>query len=593
MDSSALFDPPADFLDANLRALRARNAALTSAIESAQPPPSIRAATARDGGRSFCWTEGGRTNWLGRTSLPTVRSQALVDAFQPGSGNVLLVGFGQGAEVRLLLDRLLEHQAVFVIEECPWAAKLVLRLHDFSRDVEAGRLVLLNGPDAWDQYRRFLLQHDGYLVPERILSWPYFSTATAMDISSRVSLINSGVEAARAENFRKGQESGAMTTKQTGDAASAAIICNQADSACRRLAADLAAAARRLGYTPQSFVPDSPRLMHPLAVARTLASARPRFCLLIDCLPATLPYSLPDAPLFIVCSHDKPLAEEWLRNVPSGARLGVRTASQKLAAQRNGIDAGRLHLLLPATGRTGPPVQTPSMSTQIAVLADLTDPSPEAAGLHLASHRRLWQAATSILSRRVDDYRDEMAEEVFAAAQRQAGFRIESPQVAAALIERIRQQLGPAIVRSAYCHALRAAGLEFQLCGAHQTPGGQVNAHFRPPWHTDHGPRPGDVGLVILLEPSGLVHPELLDSLAAGLPVLIRAHPAHQAADGLGGVIDTARHAWPFKSRGELVALARRFSRAPGEFQERAAAASRHVLDSHTWLARLADLLAS
>ena len=162
----------------NLAALQEVDAVLAETLAAVNVPASVVSAVGRDGELTYRIGEGSEAAaWFGRTSMPSISGPAILDTFDPGNGNVLLPKMGQGIEMKLLLERLPAHRAVFVLEDDSLAAVLALRLYDVSDGIRAGRLVLLTGGQPEDSLRQFLTDHGGYVIPDRILGWPWLSQA--------------------------------------------------------------------------------------------------------------------------------------------------------------------------------------------------------------------------------------------------------------------------------------------------------------------------------------------------------------------------------------------------------------------------------
>ncbi|HVP13068.1 MAG TPA: glycosyltransferase [Phycisphaerae bacterium] len=588
--ASSASDPA--IFEANIAALKLFLPKSAERMLAAAPPPSARATLGRDGCLTYAWSDDReRLHWLGRTSMPSIRAAALVDAFQPGNRNVLLAGFGQGAEARLLLDRLLPHQAVMVVEEDAWAAALSLRLYDFSADFQRRRLPLFAGPDAWDALQEFLQSSDGYLTPERVLSWPWFEAKAVADVSNRLLEIGKQVarhRASRQDDRRRSRKAGAAAPcSQT-----IALLSNVPQINVKHLADRLSAAADSLDRPCVRFILDDPAMVHPFAVEDALQECAPGVLVLLDVAPDSLRYELPDAPSIIVCAHRHALANEWLSGLDKAVRLGVPTATQRRQAMELGLDASRV-VLLPPAAWPRPDSGKPHPGDRLIVLADGANTSAEAAGLHLASHCQLWKASLTVLREHCDTYCDDQAADILDSVERKLNIRLDSQEVRAGLIDRIRRILGPALVREAYCQALAAAGFDFDLYGEGWASHPALKGYHRGPWpeprlvdHTLQGH-----GLLICVEPSGCLRSVVLDALVAGLAVAVRAHPLDETGDGLSAVLDPDRHICRFQTRSELVELAGRFTRKPEEFRLQAAATAAHVMAGHTWTHRLQSIL--
>jgi hypothetical protein len=631
-------------LDANIAAMAAFCPRAAEGLRGAKPPASVRPTPGRDGAPTYAWVDDqGRHRWLGRTSMPTVSSVELVGMFQPGPHNVLLSGFGQGAEVQLLLRRLAPHQAVFAVDENPWAVTLSLGLYDFADDLRAGRLLCFVGSAAWAMLRDFLLEHDGFLTPQRILSWPWFDAAEASEVSDRVSAIASEVASRRETGHaetrkrRNVETSKRRTVAQrqrpsdsTVDPPVIAVLSNLPDARVHRFGRHLSAAAESLGWPCSRFLLERPAMVHPYAIEAALWKASPTVVVLVDVSGGALHAETPPVPSLIVWTQTQPLPPEWVKHLAPSVRLGVRLQRQQRQAVELGVDPARVLLLPPAAvpgqetskrrnvetskrrdvetskrrntafsrnpagvraktsnARVLGPV-TVTRCTRIIVIADGHDLSPNAVGLHLASHRRLWKAAGQILQHQCDTYHDDHADAVLDAAQRKLRIKIDSSDVRQGLTTRIRQVLGPVLARRAYCLALVQAGIDFDLHGGWDHDD-TLKQYDRGPW-----PDPADVpavleghALIVSIEPSGTLQPPLLDGIAAGLVAAVRAHPLDDTHDGLSAVLNPARHVWRFDTRRDLVQLLQRFQTSPADFLQRATDAAAHVNAHHTWASRL------
>ena len=592
MSECATLEPDPCLFNANLAALRRVLPSTADRIASTPAPQSLTLASGRDGARTFKWTdETGQVRWLGRTSMPTLSCEALAAAFQPGGGNTLLFTFGQGGEVSALLRRLADHQAIIAIDETPWAVAAALQLRDFAADIDRRRLLVFVGPSAWDECRQFLTQHEGFLLPERILSWPWFEPETAAFASNQLAAIQTSVAKHRTESRPVAV---VKTAAQPPDGAQSAValVSNVPHPNVHRLARRLAAGADAAGVRCSRFVLDSPLLVHPRAIEKTLAEFRPTLHVLIDVPPDALGYALPEAPVLILCSHAEPLPEEWLKRVPSSARLGVRTEGQRRAAIKSGIPESHL-VFLPPAALPGLATAPRPKNARVLVIGDDADPTARSAGLHLVSHRQLWGAATRIIDGRIDAYNDSDTADVFTAAERMLGIRIDSDEVRNGLIERIRLRLGPVLMRRAYCLALAEAGIEFDLFGRGWEQHESLRAFHRGPWPAaEHDSAClADYGALLALETSGHVEPWLLDGLAAGLVGLVRSHPLDETRDGLAAVLRPDRHVVRFGSRSDLVEQVLRLVESPEAFSQQAVEAMNHINAAHTWRHRIQTII--
>lgn len=180
------------------------DAGLAGRLESLDLAPfNPTPACTRDGRISFRFNRPEGSQWLGRTSIPSVRAAALLSQFDPGQANVLLPALAEGTEAESLLETLGGHRCVFVWEPDPVTVRLALALHDYTAAITANRLILLccslaELPDALVDW---LGRHPQCQCPNRLMMWPWQSPA-------ELSECRSAVEAAWQEIARRRQSSG-------------------------------------------------------------------------------------------------------------------------------------------------------------------------------------------------------------------------------------------------------------------------------------------------------------------------------------------------------------------------------------------------
>lgn len=574
-----------DRLEQQLTALARRLPDSAESLRRAALPADVRFATGRDGAMTLFWQQAdGSPAWLGRTTMPQARAEALVEAFAPGSGNVLLVGIGQGAEAAMLLARLAPHQAVFVIEEDAPTAALAICLHDFAVHLERGRLLIFAGSDAWGGLHRFLLEQSGYLVPDRVLSWPHFSHSDVHAISARLTAISQDVAVHRAA--RRAALSSVLEQASLGQAGSSAsqrgrlaIVSAAPSSAAWEAASRLGEGASAAGAEVVTFVYNRPDAVHPLAMEERLASWRPLRIVMLDCLPGALGFRLPGALLEVMPTHGQPFSHEWLGQIPADARLIARSARQQSAAVEAGFPAARIVLCPPAARvaavqrgvnqAASAPRADASASRGVALLATPLSTSAAAAGLNLATHVKLYERAASLGAARVDTLKPADAESLLAKAERDLGFHIRSAAVRSGLLERVTRLLIPALVNEAY----------------------RAIAHSRDPQLAciPHGGELPGAGLFVVLDAAESRIHAILDALAMDGCVAVRQNDDTVDA-ALGDVAGAAAHLIRFGSRAELTELLDRYQREPQAFAARGSAGGAFVRASHTWLHRFQSL---
>lgn len=191
-------------LSRNLDALRKVDVPLADRLAGLDPADGHpRLLRTRDGQTNFRLSSpDGHEYWLGWTSIPAVRAGALIEQFNPGDGNILLPGVGEGTEIAILLTKLKQDRRVFVWEPDGMAVRLALALRDYAVNLSTGRLVLLAGPlaELSSMLAAWLHRHPGVAFPTRMMMLPWHTPAETAEIRSAVEAALSRMASTSATN---------------------------------------------------------------------------------------------------------------------------------------------------------------------------------------------------------------------------------------------------------------------------------------------------------------------------------------------------------------------------------------------------------
>jgi len=504
--SAFTVEPNAErLLHANLAALLESQTYAITAIRSASLPHNLERVTGRDGTPTYCLRDatGNATQWLGPTTTPFVTADALLGKFDAGMGNVLLPMIGDGSMASALLAKLRPHQALFVVEPEAWRAKAALMLYDFTVAAREGRLVLCVGPDGWEQLRQFLAACPGYLPPERTLALPWIDAAQMRAIQAEMQALQATPVSNSGERHPDAGERSTATKR-------VAFVSNSLAPEAQYIARQLETAAND-DDSCDAFcsVPDRPDSLHPNFVQTRLNALQPTHLLLIDCGPQDLSVALPEAPKHIVISHGDDISVTLFKQDMQNTRWWVRSNAQRAAAISAGVDQDRVATYVPTCCVATEPA---AISMDRIVVAGPTHvPEAEHVGLNLGSHRALWRACATIISERVDSYTDEHADQVLRDAERTLKTSIQSDDVRAGLVERVRQHLGPAVIAARVRDALATLNIEVIA-----TPQATLLRD------TPHAP-------VVWINTSRVIHPAAIRLAAAGIPIALRSTNASAA----------------------------------------------------------------
>lgn len=487
-----------------------------------------------------------------------------------------------------LLPRLLPHQALLVVDNTASSVALAFRLHDFSAAIEAGQLRLFVGESAWDDLRGFLESHPGYLAPNRILAWPWFDAREVAQLTQRLGDINKVVAQRRSDALAD-----IRTTPLPAERSNAIVITsNVAQPRIRRVAQMLSAAAAELGRPCETFALDSPSGAHPLACEEAVCRLRPALIISIEGVPETAGQVNGPPTLILLTGIDQTIQCDKIGMLPPHALLGVCSERQRGAAIDAGMSPDRVLMTPPAACPGLRAVESPREG--ILLVGDISDCSPQAAGLNLATHQRLFRQATEIVRSRIETSVSVDADAVLREAEAKLGVRLESPEVRAGIVDRIRGRLEPSLARIACCRSLRDAGIAFGILGEGWCHEEEWASLCRGPW-----PAPRELrhmldacGLLIVPQIDETTAQSMLDSAAAGIVVAVRSpEPRRPGAASLTPLLHESIVA--FASPRELAAIVRRFRTSPAALAEAASKTAVDMAAKHTWTRRLADLIAT
>ncbi len=578
----------------NLAALRHVNADLAERLTTMPLPAGVEPAVGRDGSPTFKLRSLDGVHWLGYTSMPTVSGPALLRSFDPGEGNVVLAGIGQGIEARLLARRLAVNRAVFVLERDVAALALVLRVHDLADALAAGRLVLIVGDDPGEALISFLNRHEGYMPPQRMLGWPWLDTPATDEVKGI--LQRATVEVTRRRAGTLGTVADELTTVYARPAPlpehpRTLVICPHVEPQTCRLAGDVAAGLSASGAAGELYLGNAPATSHPLAAARRIAAFRPDAVLLIDAvrgnLDRVLPAGLPVAIWMTPWARLTPAAIEGI-----GPRDPVFAMTARVMADLAGagLDPTRVAWLGPAVASCPAPDEdeAPSFEHEVVAVTDALPLAPEANGLTLESHRAVWAMARRLIEQRVERYTDDEVERVLAQAESSTGASFADRSLRRDFCRHINAVLAQTLVRRAALEALLRAGVDLDLFGQGWQEHASLGGRWRGPASLeDRAALYASAKIVLHLDVSGSVTPEVIAAASRGAVVVARSHPTDAGATGLWQLLEPGREILTYKRHAELIGHVKRLLADEPARRAMADCARARISEQHTMSHRL------
>lgn len=277
----------------NLDALRAVDSDLADRLAACDLPDDLEHTDTFDGQQSFRSASLSRSGWFGQTSMPSLRDQIVIDRFDHAGSNVILPGCGQGTGIKLLLDRLAQHNTVYVYEPTPLNLALLLRLHDLAHAIRIHRLVLLCDETLDKPLLDVLARYPLLTAPAKMLSWPWLTDEQTQKLSSQVGktldTIASDVKD-RLDHAKKRLADMPIEPPPTDGPARVFICSLTAKPAADQFAKDLAAGLNNPGQSPisvsyLSLQTENPTAIRPCPYLRVYPKTTPHLDATSGCDP--------------------------------------------------------------------------------------------------------------------------------------------------------------------------------------------------------------------------------------------------------------------------------------------------------------------
>ena len=526
---------PTDDYRHNLAALAARQPDLAEAVEAAPVPESVTPAIGRDGRPTYrLATDSGRTAWFGQSSMPSISAKALLAAFHGSDGNVSLPGVFSGHEALVLLERLPQHLALFILEQDPLNLKLAMSLYRYSSFIRAGRLVFVLGAGEAlvDSLRAFFARNTGYEWPAHMLTMPQLSPARVADLQRVMVRAADAVASVQLQAIEShGRAIRARGSDRLPDNPRVALLSIDPRPVSLDQARRIQRALAELKLPHAVCLPESPDKCHMAARTAAVAESGADLALLVNSPPGALRSVLGDHPPMVAWYGPEAVVQP-IKEPPWSAKdmafAADRTIHKALIAA--GVPERCVRLCGPAADAAlcsgGPPesLVPDAAAIDVAVLADIPNDQPEAAGIDLASHVSLWEALRHIVTLRAEAYRDDLADEILKKAEHKSGVRLLDAAMRGWFLSLIRDRIAPAAVARAAATALLGAGHRVGLWGRGWPSGKLEQRHVRGLIPT------GDALGGVLTAVRAVVFPgrsdtwvsTSLDALAVGSPVICR-----------------------------------------------------------------------
>lgn len=462
--------------NANIKALETVDPELARKLSQCTLPDDLEPTATFDGVTSFRSSQLSPSGWFAHTGMPTVGEHAIVDKFDFGGANPLLPGCGQGYGLGRVLDKITDHQTVFVWEPELLHLALLLRIHDFSHRLLGRNLVFLYQSDLGDSLIDFFADHTLLSPPAKMLAWPSIDPERMQELSARiehgVGEISLKLRSAMVETVER---VGSLEVKPiTSHEPARVLITSLAPHpASHRFACDLGWGLEKLGHTCCKFLLDEPEHASSLALGNTLAEFQPQAVISVGLVfndwpvrpPAQLPFAsviaLPEMTL-------APALIERLRPAEHEVFLAGENDVQLLA---DTIPAEQLAAIdLAVNPASFVPIDAAELADRqrcdLLFIADVVDLDPQRYGIGQKSHQTLWRHLVAEISRAPLSFSTDRADELLKRACRQTRIELSEEQLFEAFVDVFRRRLIPSAGALTIARQLIKAGFKLAILGA-------------------------------------------------------------------------------------------------------------------------------
>lgn len=588
--------PSSELYRNNISALRKFQPDLAEIIDAIIIPDTMTQTTGRDGKETYrIPSDDGKFIWLGQSSMPHISVDEILSNYKYMGGNVALPGVLTGLEPLKVAAKIPIYAAVFVIEDQPLQIKLVFQLYDYTHLMTRGRLVFIVRDQMEINMRSFFQSYPGYEPPRNLIKVPQCSPVNTTEIQRR--LENSGEHVVAVQSEVLNETVTLIRDRKFNPICTApcvAIVSADVQPQVMDYAQRLMRAMDRMGWTYQCCIPDQPDRCHVIERLRTIEKSTADFVLVLNSGAETLRSLLPDDfPIISWYLSEATLSETQVTNIGSKDMIFVASPSMY-----DGLCGGlsslsnirRCDLAADDTifckGSSLENTQL-SQTADVAVLMNLPDDDPHVCGLTLASHLKLWNLLKEGITRDVDQYRSDQADEILKKYQNQSGTTFDDQKILNYFISLIQQSIAPVAIGRTTAELLADTGCHVRVWGIRWSKYGNTRYELGGTIPTGETLNQlfQSVKIVVLPEHSNFALQIALDALCAGVHVVYRM--AEQSwADQYPDLYSIIPFIHGYRTRAELADIVNQLLSSADSAQQ-SIAAREVVIKEHTLTNRL------
>ncbi len=582
-------DFPADEIFAkNIRSLEQSNPKLADMLAKTQLPEYYKLDICTDG--AFCYritnTENNSSFWLGKRSAAALAAESDITRLNLAQSNAAVNGFGDGYTIAQAIRSFMPFQAIFVIEKDINIIKANLNIHDFSRPLASGQLVIIHSEEPFTTLTDFLAENTGYQMIEKTVYIYRLSEQENNQFNLHITAavekalnITADISHTFAEKLEKLQPKNIADTK-VDMLTIANLPCgsNPDDSIITR---DFLDGFANSGFKTHYNSFSSPKLATTLAQTSEILTQKPDALLLVNSLRKMIKYPIPQS--FPVISILPNLTEELARELTenstgdkdiivcpkkclgkfSHAKLNSQCMELEYYVNQNIYQKisdecfDREIMTLPV-----------AKSNPVIMLCGRNPLDLEKYNVRLSSHQNLINSACETIADNPASYNSSLAQVYFEKAAKKTATKISDQETRDSLLQ-IFRQLADSITQDIYGYAMLKQEIKlsvFQLRkylknSIHiitETPNEWLDSPLEHLLVAEVTDSPelnlvfNSAKIAVFTHNDGTITQQMLNAAAAGVLIMTKAHPKDNRSDGINNIFETGKEIITYTTEPDL-----------------------------------------
>jgi hypothetical protein len=485
--------------------------------------------TALDGTPSAFGAGLSRSGWFAASGAPAIREKVFSDKTPVDQVNLILPGGGHGYGLKQLLSRMRPWQTIFVHEPNLKFIAILLGLNDFSSAIKNRQLILLTASDLKDGLIEFFGSHSEFIVPTKMMSWPWLSEQETAALSQKVEQAINEINPQIVQKTALSRQKLLEAYQTSGTTETIAIISLIDKRGCDQLADNIRWAAEKQKLTAETYLLDRPEHNGLISLANQLRDLRPRLIASIGLARRQINLQLPPSVRFLsfLGSPGEEFSEQEIAAMPdidSNERWVVGN-QRYYEIMQSRIDEAHLSLIDLAVSPEAMTGSSNETEFRIGLFADKPEADPEALGIRQKSQQALWQMTGQIIGENPLAFSFSETADWISRASDRSGVKLSDPELIRSFSYLVEHCLAKAVVAGAMAKALKQAEISFHIYGS----GWDSDADFSAsaellPYDNRSLKKAFDrCDFVLCLD-----HPEIIpDALCCGRPAIVLTPPSN------------------------------------------------------------------